>query len=58
METRKDMEWELLEWKKRMFELRKKYTDTPPGFRDSRQEVVCRTELFRAQEEYRKKREH
>lgn len=58
METRKDMEWELLEWKKRMFELRKKYTDTPPGFRDSREEVVCRTELFRAQEEYRKKREH
>ena len=33
-----DMERELLEWKKGMLELRRKYRDTPPGFQDDRTE--------------------
>ena len=58
MEMRRDTEWELLEWRKVLFELRKKYRDTPPGFRDSREEEACLAEISRAQEEYQKKREH
>lgn len=55
---KKDMERELLEWRKRLFELRKAYRDTPPGFRDEKEERACLESLSIQQEEYRKKREH
>ena len=55
---KRNMELELLEWRKRLFELRKKYRDTPPGFQNDVEEKLCLEKLSREQEEYRKKREH
>ena len=53
-----DMERELLEWKKGMLELRRKYRDTPPGFQDDRTEQAYLDKFSEEQEAYRKKREH
>lgn len=58
MKKKRDMERELLEWRKQLFELRKKYRDTPPGFQNDMEEQACLEKLCREQEEYRKKREH
>ena len=58
MKRKRDMERESLEWKERLFELRKKYRDTPPGFLNEAEEKACLENLLREQEEYRKRREH
>ena len=58
MKRKRDMERESLEWQKRLFELRKKYRDTPPGFLNEAEEKACLENLLREQEEYRKRREH
>ena len=55
---KKDMERELLNWRKREFRLRKKYWDTPCGFQGRREKRRCLEELFRAEKEYWKKKEH
>ena len=41
MKRKRDMERESLEWKERLFELRKKYRDTPPGFLNEAEEKAC-----------------
>ena len=51
MKKKRDMERELLEWRKQLFELRKKYRDTPPGFQNDMEEQACLEKLCREQEE-------
>jgi len=47
-------EKEILEWRKRQFLLRRKYTDTPPGFRNEDQENYALKQLKKAELEYQK----
>ncbi|MCD7865098.1 MAG: AAA family ATPase, partial [Clostridiales bacterium] len=47
-------EKEILEWRKRQFLLRRKYTDTPPGFRNEDQEDYALEQLKKAELEYQK----
>lgn len=54
MKVQKRYQEELLEWKERLYQLRARYRDTPPGFHTSQEEAQVVKRLKRERQEYQK----
>lgn len=50
------LDGENLEWQERLFRLRKKYRETPPGFREAEEEEKSLRDLRRIRKEYEERK--
>ena len=52
------LDGENLEWQERLFRLRKKYRETPPGFREAEEEEKSLRDLRRIRKEYEERKKY